>query len=77
MTGATFRQIDYWSRIGILVPEGRPTSAGIGVPRRWSAELVPLVVELRELFAFRHEPVAVALERLRALKAECAETPAT
>lgn len=36
LTGATYRQIDHWTRGDILRPTRR--SEGSGHPRRWSAE---------------------------------------
>ena len=38
LTGATFRQIDYWSRKGYIVPV--VAAAGSGSRRRWGADEV-------------------------------------
>ena len=47
--GASFRQIDYWARIGLVVPSGG-TASGSGSRRGWSDDdvaLLRLVVRLR------------------------------
>lgn len=41
-TGATHRQIDYWTRQGIITPVGEP-NPGSGVRRRYHEEIVERV----------------------------------
>lgn len=45
MTGITFRQADYWARLGIVVPKNN--GSGSGTARRWSYEQVRIVAFLR------------------------------
>lgn len=52
MVGATYRQVDYWTRLGVL----RPTQAyrGSGTPRVWSPldlRVAAVVAQLRRLGA--------------------------
>lgn len=44
-TGATYRQVDYWVRAGLVVPEVGAT--GSGSARRWTVEQVTRVNLLR------------------------------
>lgn len=51
MTGATYRQLDYWVRTGILRPE-YAVANGSGTQRRFAPDqvrLVRLILRLREL----------------------------
>lgn len=41
-SGASYRQIDYWTRHGIFGPVGNATP-GSGHPRRYDAKIVPRV----------------------------------
>lgn len=40
-SGASYRQIDYWTREGILTPA--IAAEGSGTQRRWSPEVIPKV----------------------------------
>jgi hypothetical protein len=44
-SGATYRQLDYWARLGILRPHGN-SCPGTGVSRRWDATLAPVARRL-------------------------------
>lgn len=46
-TGATYRQVDYWTRIGLITAEEPPP--GSGHPRRWPASEVPTVAAMVRL----------------------------
>lgn len=62
LTGCTYRQLDYWSRIGVIEPTRE--ARGSGSQRRWSftdACLVRAVTVLRQLGAF--EPVLAEVVR--------------
>jgi DNA-binding transcriptional MerR regulator len=51
-TGATYRQIDYWCRIGLISPIGKSTP-GSGYYRQFDEEVVPrvaLIVRMTEAF---------------------------
>lgn len=65
LTGATYRQLDYWVRTGILRPE-YADAHGSGTQRRFAPEqvrLVRLIVRLREL-GIGHEALIHAAERV-------------
>lgn len=41
LTGATYRQLDYWARMGVIPPDVlEDDTPGSGNPRRWSAVAV-------------------------------------
>lgn len=50
-TGVTYRQLDYWTRLGLLKPENG-TTPGSGRPRDWSTfelRVAEIIAELRAL----------------------------
>lgn len=50
LTGVSYRQVDYWSRIGVIVPS--VAARGSGSHRRWSADQlheIIIVMRLRAL----------------------------
>ena len=49
-TGATHRQLDYWTRCGYVLTDGDP-SPGSGRYRRWPASEVPVVALMVRLSA--------------------------
>ena len=65
MVGATYRQLDYWCRTGLLTPDG--DAAGSGSRRRWSDRDVleaALIVALLDV-GLVHDGVRVVLPWLR------------
>ena len=56
-TGATYRQLDYWTRVGLVAPS---VSAGIGygTRRRWSPADVAKVAEVAAVARRRAMPLA-------------------
>ena len=40
LTGATFRQLDYWTRNGIITPSRTLTEVGSGHQRQWDRDAV-------------------------------------
>jgi len=76
LTGATFRQLDYWARIGALVPSLHGAgSPGTGGRRRWSDRDAAAVWCAVEIFAesssHNHGVRYGKADLLRALQAEC------
>ena len=59
MTGATYRQIDYWTRSGIVAPSIMAAS-GHGSRRRWSAADVADVARVLDVARARSTPLAEA-----------------
>lgn len=61
LTGATYRQLDYWVRTGVVTPERNPGGAGTGHERGFTSAQVEgirrLVLTTRLLGAF---PSAIA-----------------
>lgn len=50
-TGATFRQLDYWARLGLVKPRTRAGGSGSGFGRRWpfrEAEVAAQIARLLE-----------------------------
>ncbi len=65
LTGATYRQLDYWVRTGILRPEF-VEAHGSGTQRRFAPEqvrLVRLIIRLREL-GLGHDALVDAAARV-------------
>lgn len=64
-TGLSFRQVDYWCRVGLISPSARP-ARGSGDPasrgRLWSAEDVARLCRVRELIDEGYRPRA-AIEK--------------
>lgn len=59
-TGATYRQIDYWCRVGLLDPEG--DGRGSGIVRRWAPEDVraALIIAALARLGCEGEPLRAA-----------------
>jgi DNA-binding transcriptional MerR regulator len=51
MTGASYRQVDYWARHGFIA--GQATGPGTGRQRRWTADQVETVARLVEASKLR------------------------
>lgn len=49
LPGMTYRKLDYWSRIGVLVPEN--PSAGSGVKRLWRRAELPIAIAVLRLLS--------------------------
>lgn len=65
LTGASYRQLDYWVRTGIIRPE-LATAHGSGTQRRFAPEqvrLVRLILRLREL-GLGHDAIVDAAARV-------------
>lgn len=63
-TGATYRQLDYWTRIGALVPVVRAN--GSGTRRLWSAESVAVVRAMLAVMAMASSDVRARLAQVMA-----------
>lgn len=48
--GITYRQLDYWTRVGLLTPTGDITP-GTGYSRRYEPDQIPLAIATRQLIA--------------------------
>lgn len=67
--GLSYRQLDYWCRIGLLRPKGE--GRGSGTSRRWTAREAAVVAVLAELVRAGRRPgelegAALVLEHLPA-----------
>lgn len=63
VTGATYRQLDYWCRLEIIKPTSGEGNPGAGFPRRFDVKIVePLktLVQISEAFDY-----AIRTETLR------------
>jgi hypothetical protein len=63
-TGASFRQVDYWCRGGVIKPVGYPTP-GSGTPREWDAKITPAVKLLVKMSKVFHH--SIRKETLKAI----------
>ena len=57
MTGATYRQLDYWARTGVVTPS-ISAAAGYGSRRRWSDRDVVAVARVTDAARLRALPLA-------------------
>lgn len=60
MSGVTFRQLDYWTRIGLVTPSVRQATSS-GHRRRWSLRDVMLVTALGACTPVQRRRVALAM----------------
>lgn len=51
ISGASYRQLDYWCRLGVLSPENNGAGSGGGRIRLWTADEVAVVSVILELSA--------------------------
>lgn len=84
LAGVTYRQLDYWTRLGVVAPTLPATGPGSGRERRWSWTAIDLIARTAEAIRIGDQlltprriaehglegAVADALERLTRLKRE-------
>ncbi len=67
VTGVTYRQLDFWTRVGHIHAAPRDPDAGSGIPRTYSAELVPVLrIAAKLTAAGLHAEAAVRTARVLA-----------
>ena len=66
VAGVTYRQLDYWARVGIIAPSIQP-AAGYGSSRRYSFDDVVALTLVRVLsdHGFSRQSIRGAIEKLR------------
>ena len=57
MAGVTYRQLDYWTRLGLVSPSITP-AAGYGSQRRWSTADLAAVTRIGEIARNRNRSLA-------------------
>jgi hypothetical protein len=65
LSGASYRQLNYWIRIGLINPAVEST--GTGRPRRWSPEQIPLLSALAAISNLVYNPRGGSNDLMRAI----------
>src|SRR6187399_698697 len=66
MTGATYRQVDYWARQGMIPGQAPGAACGSGHPRTWAADQVRRVRLLLVASRLANTPMMEIVEMLEA-----------